>query len=280
MDVKNKINKLKIHRVSMKKEQLSIQLREGLSYMKIALIEGVSPKKVEYWVNKFNIKYLSKFNREYMKDVDPLFFNKLDTKEKSYIVGFILGDGYISEKLDVSLGLAIKDRKLIEDIDKYIPWECKINYDMTFNKKTRRFPRVRYGFRSRKMGQHLLKMYGKRLASERHTPIVPKHYQKYLIAGFFDADGCVTWGYRKDRGRLWHKISFTASESILIGVQKILLRYDISSIIRPKKDENVSIIEFSNKKDIKKFYNLLPQDGIRLDRKLEKLNKLIVEINK
>lgn len=262
----------------MDKLKLESYLKENLSYRQIAKLEDCSPKKVEYWVNKYNIKFLSKFNVEYQKSVDHNFFNKIDTKEKAYIVGFILGDGYISEKLDVELGLSIKDKQLIYDIDSYIPWECLINEDMTFNKKTKRFPRVRYNFRSRSFGKNLVKFFGNRLASERNTPIVPKHYEKYLLAGFFDADGCVTYGVREDRGRMWHKISFTSSDTTLIGIQKILLRYEISSIIRPKKGENCSVIEFAAKKDILKFANLLPIDGIRLGRKVIKLNELISKI--
>lgn len=259
----------------MNKEVLESHLKNNLSYRDVASIEKCSPKKVEYWVNKYNIKFLAKYNKEYQKEVDHDFFNKIDTKEKAYIIGFILGDGFISKKGDVSLGVAFKDRKLIYDIEKYIPWSCHINEDMTFDKKTRRFPRVRMTLRNRSLGKDLVKHFGNRLATMRHTPIIPKHYEKYLLAGFFDADGCVTWGKRKDRNRIWHKISFTASDTILIGIQKILIRYDISTIIRPKKGENVSLIEFASKKDIIKFSDLLPTNGIRLKRKVIKLQELI-----
>jgi len=263
----------------MEKSKLENYLKDNLSYRKIATLERCSPKKVEYWVNKHSIKFLAKYNKEYQKNVDHNFFNKIDTKEKAYIVGFIMGDGYISDKLDVYLGLAIKDKQLIYDIDNYIPWECIVKEDLTFDKKTKRFPRVRFGFRSRNFGKNLIKYFGNRLASERNTPIVPKHYEKYLLAGFFDADGCITFGERKDRNKKWQKISFTASDTILIGVQKILLKHEISTIIKPKKDEKVFIIEFAAKKDIIKFANLLPIDGIRLKRKVIKLNDLILKIN-
>lgn len=254
------------------KEKLEVYLKKGYSYKKISREEDISDVHIGRLVKKYNL--LKEYS--FTKSIDDkMFFNKIDTKEKAYIAGFILGDGYISSRKDVTLGVALKDKQLIEDISKYIPWETEIRIDMSFDKKTRRFPRVRYSFRSRSFGKILIKIFGNRLASERHAPIVPKHYQKYLLAGFFDADGCITWGYRKDRNRLWQKVSFTASDTILIGIQKILLRYDISSIIRPKKGENVSLIEFANKEDVKKFYVLLPQDGIRLNRKMIKFDELI-----
>lgn len=259
----------------MEKNELCLLLEDGLSYREISKKYNCSPKKVEYWVNKHNLKFKSKFNKEYQNNVDHNLFNKIDTKEKAYICGFILGDGEINNNYDVHLGVALNDKEIIENISDYIPWEIKISIDKTFNKKNRRFPRARMCIRSRKIGKDLIKHFSDRLASKRRVPIVSKKFEKYLIAGFFDADGCITWGYRKDRNRLWHKVSFTASDSILTGIQKILYKNEISTIIRPKKNENVYLIEFSNKEDIIKFHKYLPVNGIRLKRKVDKYNQLI-----
>ena len=263
----------------MDKIELKKHLENGLSYRKIASICNCSPKKVEYWVNKYELKECSKFNIEYRKNIDHQYFNKIDTKEKAYILGFFLGDGYIGDRYDVSLGVALNDKEIIEKINNALPWDNEIKVDKTLNKKTRRFPRVRYCFRSRNIGRDLIKHCGNRLALERRTPRISKKFEIYMLSGFFDADGCITWGYRKDRDRLWHKVSFTASLSILTGIQKILLKHGISTMIKPKKNENVYIIEFANKMDILKFYNLLPNDSIRLNRKVKKFNQLINVIN-
>lgn len=254
------------------KEELKIYLKKGYSYRKIAKEENISNTHVGRLVKKYNLNTYYK----YTKSIDdPKFLNKINTKEKAYLVGFILGDGYISEKNDVELGVTLQDKQLLKDIQNIIPWETNLNIDTTLNKKTRRFPRVRMQLRSRSLGKNLNKIFGGRLKNTRSTPIVTKHYQKYLLAGFFDADGCITWGFRKDRDKLWHKATFTSSLDILIGIQKILLRYDISSIIRPKKNEKCFIIEISSKDNLKKLYNLLPTDGIRLTRKVIKYKKLI-----
>lgn len=263
----------------MDKIELKKYLENDLSYRKIASICKCSPKKIEYWVNKYKLKSCSKFNIGYRKDINHQYFKKIDSNEKAYILGFFLGDGYISVKNDVSLGVALNDKEIIEKINNTLPWDNEIKVDKTFDKKTRRYPRVRYCFRSGGIGKDLIKHYGNRLASERNTPRISRKYENYMLSGFFDADGCITWGYRKDRNKLWHKVSFTASLSILIGIQKILLKNDISTIVKPKKNKNVYIIEFANKRDIIKFYNLLPKDSIRLNRKVKKFNQLINVIN-
>ena len=101
-----------------------------------------------------------------------------------------------------------------------------------------------------------------------------------MIRGIFDADGCITWGYRKDRNRIWHKVSFTSSLGILTSVQKVLYKIGISTIVRPKANEDCYVLEFTNKKDILKFYNYLYADDsfIPLKRKFDNYNALRLEL--
>lgn len=95
----------------------------------------------------------------------------------------------------------------------------------------------------------------------KHCPIISKNLERYLVQGFFDGDGCLTWGLRKDRNRIWQKISFTSSLKVLTGIQQILLKQcAISTIIRPKANENCFVLEFANKKDVLKFLNFIYPD--------------------
>lgn len=264
----------------MEKNILENYLRQGMSYIKIANKENISKSNVKYWVDKYHLRNHSNFSKEYQKNVDHALFNKIDNPEKAYILGFLMGDGYINERGDVSFGVSINDKKLLYDISSWMPWDTKVDLDFKLDKKKRRFPRARLNIRSRGVGRDLIKHFGDRLSSKRHTPRIPKALEVYLLAGFFDADGCITWGYRKDRNRLWHKISFTAADTILIGIQKILIKHEISTIIKPKKNENVFIIEFANKKDIIKFSKIIPTDSFRLVRKVNRLNELISILEK
>ena len=40
-----------------------------------------------------------------------------------------------------------------------------------------------------------------KLKKGRNLPITSKKLEPYLLQGFFDAEGCITWGYRADRNR-------------------------------------------------------------------------------
>ena len=259
------------------KEKILKYLKEGYSLRKISEKESIPLTTLRYYVNKYSLKQHNKFVRNVD---DKNFFKEINTKEKAYIIGFILGDGEIHNTNDVHLGIKLSDKQLIYDINNYLPWKGHIKEDLTFDKKTRRFPRIRFNFRSRTFGSFLVKIFGDRLASKRNMPIITKSFRPYLIAGLFDADGCITYGFRKDRGRLWYKVSFTCNQSILEGLQKELYRNEISSRIYPKKNENVFVLEITNLKDIYKFFKLLPVDGIRLKRKVEKFNSWLQEVTK
>ena len=131
--------------------------------------------------------------------------------------------------------------------------------------------------------QDIVKDFNKHCSSKeaKHCPIISKELERYLVLGFFDGDGCLTWGRRKDRNRLWHKVCFTSSLRVLEGIQKILLNQcQISTIIRPKGAENCFILEFSNKKDVLKFLNFIyPDDSfVILKRKYDKAKALRLEL--
>lgn len=203
-------------------------------------------------------------------------FNKIDTPEKAYIIGYALADGYINDNV-IEFGCCLEDKKILQFIAEYIG--ANYTEDLTYIPKTKRFPRARITIGN----LDLITDFNKHCSSKenKHCPIIPKNLEKYLVQGFFDGDGYLTWGRRKDRNRLWQKISFTSSLKILEGIQQILLKQcAISTIIRPKSNENCFVLEFANREDVLKFLNFIyPNDSfIILKRKYDKAQALRLEL--
>lgn len=259
----------------MKKEELLKILKEN---------KGITIKEL---CNKYDLKYkaTSKMIRDYnytqyitktdwVSKSPSIELNKIDSPEKAYCIGFIGGDGHIGHKNNITISIKLKDKEIVDFIQKVIGGEVSIN--LRHNKKKRVFPKATL----RRTINDIKKFYGGRLKEERSLPHVSKNLERYLLLGFFDAEGCITWGRRKDRNRIWQKISFTSQYDLLISVQKILSRLGISTSIRPKKGINCYILEFSNKADVLKFCDWLYSDSefIVLKRKFENYNALRLEL--
>lgn len=243
-------------------------LSSGMSTRQIEKICNLDHRTIGYWISKYGLNSASKYRKN-----PPFKFEKIDTPEKAYALGFMLADASISNT-NVETAVGIADKEAAEFIANII--NGNLMYDYTFDKKTRRFPRCRVN----KKIADITKFTGGEKKAERHYPRVPKHLERYLLQGFFDADGCITWGYRKDRNRLWHKISFTSQLKILTGVQQYLINIGISSVVRQKSNEKCYVLEFANKADILKFINhIYPDDNfIVLKRKYLKAKALRLEL--
>ena len=232
-------------------------------------IVGLNHSSIAYMYSKYGLTQLSNKHK-----LPNYRFEKIDTKEKAYVLGFILADSSIDNKCNVDIQVGIKDKEVLEFISSVI--EAKVVDNKTYNKKSRVFPHSR----TQKRIKDITKFTGGIKKSTRHYPIIRKDLEPYLLQGFFDGDGCITWGYRKDRNRLWHKVSFTSSFSLLEGLQQYLFKQGITTKVRPKSKENCGVLEFANKRDVLKFYKLVysDKDFIILKRKHTKYNALRLEL--
>lgn len=236
-------------------------------------IEKTCNKKrstVSYWIHKYGLTAKS----HHQKDA-TFEFGKIDTREKAYALGFILADGAIAQNKNVEISTSLKDKRVVEFISGLV--HANVHYDHAFDKKARRFPRARL---SKKI-KDITKFTGGMKKTERHFPRVREDLQKYLIQGLFDADGCVTWGRRKDKQRIWQKISFTSQLKILEGVQKYLINMlGIATVIRPKSKCGCYVLEFANLKDVLTFCDHIYSDKtfIILERKYFKYKALRLEL--
>lgn len=255
----------------MDKLYLEDCLNRGMSTRDISKDCGLHRNTISYWIKKYNLNSESKYAK-----LPKYLFGEIDTKEKAYVLGFLLADGGISEKCVVDLGCAISDKEVIIFIAKVVG--ANVRYDYSFDKKTRRFPRARI---SRKIND-VIKFTGGRLKEERHYPRIRKDLEKYMLLGFFDSDGCITWGRRKDRNRVWQKICFNSQYKLLVGIQKYLSRnLNISTSIKPKSNhEKCYILEFSERSDVLKFCEHIYSDNnfIILKRKYLKYDALRLEL--
>lgn len=225
-------------------------LVNGMSTREIAQLTGYSKSAISNSICKYN---LQEFNQNYPK---PAYrFNVIDTPAKAYTLGFILCDAGISDVGYVFLNTSIDGSQPAQFIAHVLETDCEFIYK--YNPITRVFPKCKV---SKKIVD-ILKFIGGPKKDQRHFPRIREDLEVYLMRGVFDADGCITWGRRKDRNRIWQKVSFKSSYSILYGVQQFLYRkLGIPTIIHPVKGENCFELSFSDKDRVLYFLSWLYQD--------------------
>lgn len=256
------------------KTTLKDYLDKGLSTRQISPLVGLDHRTIQYWINKHGLKECMRHKKpEYNEN----FFKKIDSPEKAYILGFILGDSHIGNKL-IDISVTLRDKEILEFIQKNVGGNIT---DSNFtNKKTRTFPNSSMIIGNPSLLRDLKTKSGGNLKEDRHIPIISEELERYLLQGFFDAEGCITWGRRKDRNRVWQKISFTSQLKLLEGIQKILLKNGIATSIKPKGSEKCFVMEFSDKSSVLNFIDIIYTDSkfIVLNRKYNKAIALRLEL--
>lgn len=259
----------------MDKEFLKEKLIEGLSSRDIAKLPEVTigSKTIVYYIHKYKLEEFMNYKKPIYNES---FFDIIDTKEKAYILGYTLADGYINRNT-LEYGCALADKEILNFIASQLG-EIKVREDAYINKAAKRFPRARLSVGNKKLVQGVLSKINSK--EEKTFPRVKKELQHYVLLGFFDGDGCLTYGYRKDRNRLWQKVNFTASYKILNAIQKLLSKLNITTSLHPKSKERCFVLEVANLKDVLNLLKYMYQDEtfIVLHRKFNKYVALRLEL--
>ena len=147
------------------------------------------------------------------------FFDKIDTEEKAYVLGFAYGDGHNSED---SLRFNITDSEILEKMKKAIGCDGPIKVKEFDNPKWK--TQYVLNLSSREMCRTLTKqgcMPNKSLILKFPTiDQVPVHLVHHFVRGLFDADGTVGvyFGIKVVR----YSVSITGSFDVLNGLCKHL----------------------------------------------------------
>ena len=252
------------------KEELQNLYDLGLNNKQIGDIYGVTNRTVINWANKLGC------NTDYSTPKLKLdFFHKVDSREKAYMLGFLLGDGSIDKQKHMNCTVSLNDKEVLYYFSEWLG--CKVTEKNILDIKKKIYPSASIHFGQKQIMNDVCMLFGGRLKEERHIPIVSKKYENYLVQGFFDAEGCITFGYRKDRDNSWKTISFTSQYRMLYGIQKRLEKNNITSSIYPKSHDKCYVLDISRKNEnILLFLDYIYQDKnfVILKRKFEKAQAL------
>jgi len=196
-------------------------------------------------------------------------FEKIETKEQAYLIGYLAGDGGYNpptHKRNPRLYVSSIDKPLIESIkqefcpDGVVGSRVPINntagysivssnsaFTLNFSSKFEECFN-KFGILSKKVDRKLVN--------------ISKKNMKYYVLGLFDADGHISYGHRKDRNRLWANFGIThQSFDILSKVQEFLMNeLNVCSSVKQRKDEHCLDLKFSKIESVAKVLNWMYED--------------------
>lgn len=190
-------------------------------------------------------------------------FEKIDTEEKAYWLGFLYADGSVGSKEDkIELGLSEKDLKHIEKFKNFMNITNKISY----RKNTKSY---RISFRSIKCKQDLInkgcvpkKSLVLKFPNENQ---VPKELIKHFIRGYFDGDG---WFTNTEK---CFQIGIIGTENFIKGFLDTVENINKENkIFKVHREDGAKRYMFGSYNDVLNFLNWIYKDSkIYLDRKYE-----------
>ena len=211
--------------------------------------------------------------------IDHNFFEKIDTEEKAYILGFLLADGniYISgNSYKLRFSIAIQDINILYKIKDILHLNSKIGIQKRKGRENSQ-EECYLSWTSKKQFKDLEK-YGivpnKTFVSIFPINEINPNVRHHFIRGFFDGDGCVSISIEKNR----QAVSFVGTYHLIYDLREYLCRvlniYNVVISERTKKNTMYQIM-WSSKETVKLFYNYLYKDAtIYLERKKEKFELL------
>lgn len=225
-------------------------------------------------LNRNGIK-TERITRPYKNKFDISFFSEY-TNISAYWAGFIYADGYIHNRGQSVLKIALKntDKSHLKKFSDAIRFTGKIH-----SYKYGKYNSSQILVSGKWFSNDLLKKYN--ITNRKSLTItfpnqIPKKYLSHFIRGIFDGDGCVT-----KNGKNCPCINITGNTKSISIIRKIflqILKIRSNKFALPvinKKNKNICCIGFSaNKaKKILDWIYLNSNDNIRLNRKYKRYIK-------
>lgn len=207
------------------------------------------------------------------------YFEKINTEDKAYFLGLLYADGQINiDGRYLRLSLNETDKSILEDFLTCL----NSDYNLHFIDKQSKNLNHSNQYYVQVNGLKICKDLEKLGCGQNKTNLllfpnkgtIPNNLIRHFIRGYFDGDGSVWEGKRtlrecKDikhkngkRIRIVHNVKFniTGTIDIIEKIQNILINelgFKKVKINTSKKIENCVQLEYSGRKQLKKFYDFL-----------------------
>ena len=222
------------------------------------------------------------------KVIVNLFDNIRDATD-AYLIGFLFADGVYNKathKRKHRIGVSSTNTEIIDFFAKhYQPTSEPKTRSPNSNLKRCIFGKLDYKLLTlSSLFSEKLEKYGVMgLKKDRLYQNVPDELFHSFLLGTFDADGAITFGYRKDRNRLWGNFLLVhQNENFLLKIKNDIHRlYGIETFLNKKGDEGCYVLKTSDRHSVYKLYSVLygscNSPMIHIKQKFDKYSNYVKE---
>lgn len=253
---------------------------EKYNLEEISKLANCSRDTIERQFKKFGykqdnkIRYSSKKMKKYNIENENAF-EKIDTEEKAYWLGFIVADGSIQKmkcnSYRLSILLSFVDKNHLVKFKSFLKSEQPIKDGYTILKNKKHL-NTSIRINSTKLCNDLIncKVYPNKSTKEIFPKdIIPENLIHHFIRGYFDGDGCFSY-YVPVNKKIIGSINFVGSKSMLEDIMLYITKIS-STTATIRKNGKIYTVTIS--KDLNSIMNYLYKDAtIYLDRKYQKYN--------
>ena len=233
----------------------------------------ISPSAIYNFLKYSNIYTSKKYQ------IEESFFNKIDTRSKAYIYGWLLSDGSMNDK-STSKQIRLK----ITDIDILNKIKSELNYGQNLyetncklSKKETKLLVISSSIMFNDLVNHGCtprKSFTKKFPTSFPDSLIPD-----FIRGYFEGNGSI-YIYKNRSKNISGEIKIVSSAFLCNGMMNYLSTKGIFSYIDKDKrcDDRVSNLRIRRLSDVKLFMELIYnniEDGLFLKRKHDKFLELI-----
>ena len=234
-----------------------------------------------------------------MIEKDQNYFEKIDTEAKAYFLGLMYADGYngLHETGGhIALTLQEQDKEILEMFLKELKSNSTLNFLNLSEKNSKQSNCYELRIHSKKICEDLTKLGCMRcktaLLQYPNLDVVPNSLINHFIRGYFDGDGCIWNGKRKEmivsdpkhkdgfRKRIVHNVKFqiTGNLNFIDKLQdKFIELFNFKkNKLNTSKSKFYVTMEYSGRKQIKTIYDYFYTDSsFYIKRKKEKFEEII-----
>lgn len=184
--------------------------------------------------------------RQYYSNFD--YFEKIDTYNKAYVLGFIAADGCVYQYKDLSkqkmlsISLQSSDEKIMKDMLEDMNSDNVINRISFINKRGTKQYVSNFQITSNKMCEDLINLgiHPRKTHTLKLDDIfnkIPNEFHASFLRGYFDGDGSINIGNRNNTLLTSYKISITLPKKSSDVLVSFLNKLNISSSYKKDYDK-------------------------------------------